>query len=194
MKNLKTRKMARKLKPSLKRAVKSRPSKKSKRWIVPTMAAASGATGIPLEALKLAKASGCEAFSANSNVDCDELIKFLAANPKILEDAGAAVNMQVEEALTARAERVMVEMRLAKIQEKLIPLDEAKRDLTRCIMELKRKAFALPRRLAQIFALESDAINIEQRMISELHEIFSSTAKEKWAGFECPHCKNEIES
>jgi len=169
-------------------------TKRRKKWLVPTMAAASGATGLPIDAIKEAKASGSEAFHPNGNVDCGELIKFLAKHPEILEQAGAQVNVRAEEALTARAERLMVEHRLKVAEEKVLPLEEVKRDGTRFVMELKRKAFAMPKRLAQIFALETDAVNIEQKLKEELTEVFADVSKNPWTSLICPKCKSTIQS
>lgn len=168
--------------------------KSRKKWLVSTMAAASGATGLPIEAIREAKQAGSAAFMANGNVNCGELIKFLAKHPEILEQAGAQVNVRVEEALTARAERLMVEHRLKVAEEKVLPLEEVKRDGTRFVMELKRKAFALPKRLAQVFALDTDAITIEQKLKEELTEVFSDVSKNPWTSLTCPKCKLVIQS
>jgi hypothetical protein len=167
---------------------------RKKKWLCATMAAASGATGLPIEALKGAKAAGSDAFEANGNVDCGKLIKFLAKHPEILEAAGAQVNIRIEEALTARAKRLMVEHDLKKAEEKVLPLEEVKRDGTRFVMELKRKAFAMPKRLAQIFALETDAVTIEQKMKEELTEVFADVSKNPWTSLTCPKCQLLIQS
>lgn len=158
------------------------------------MAAASGATGLPIEAIKEAKSAGSPAFMANGNVNCGELIKFLAKHPEILEQAGAQVNVRAEEALTARAERLMVEHRLKVAEEKVLPLEEVKRDGTRFVMELKRKAFAMPKRLAQVFALDTDAVTIEQKLKEELTEVFADVSKNPWTSLICPKCKVVIQS
>jgi hypothetical protein len=168
--------------------------KSRKKWLVATMAAASGATGLSIEAIREAKQAGSAAFMANGNVNCGELIKFLAKHPEILEQAGAQVNVRAEEALTARAERLMVEHRLKVAEEKVLPLEEVKRDGTRFVMELKRKAFAMPKRLAQIFALETDAVNIEQKLKEELTEVFADVSKNPWTSLTCPKCQVLIQS
>jgi hypothetical protein len=170
------------------------PTRRKKKWLVSTMSAACGATGLPMEAIKEAKSAGSAAFMANGNVNCGELIKFLAKHPEILEQAGAQVNVKAEEALTARADRLMSEHRLKVAEEKVLPLEEVKRDGTRFVMELKRKAFALPKRLAQVFALETDTISIEQKLTEELSEIFSDVSKNPWTSLSCPKCKAVIQS
>jgi len=172
----------------------SKPGRRKTKWLVPTMAAASGATGLPMDAIKEAKRAGCTAFPANGNVDCTLLLKFLAEHPEILERAGASVNMAVEEALTKRAERIVAEHRANVAIGEFLPLKDMKQDGTRFVMELKRKAFALPRRLAHVFALETDAINIEQKLNEELTEVFSDISKKPWTSMTCPKCKTEIQS
>lgn len=172
------------------RILKRRPTK----WIVKNSMAASGVTGIAAEALKAAHAAGCPAFAVNGNVDCDVLIKWLKKNQDVFEIAGARVNERQEKAMTIHVERLQAEHELQMATGKTLPLDGIRRDGTRFVMELKRKAFALPRRLAQVFALETDAINIEQKLNEELGEIFSDVSKKPWTSLDCPKCKTVIQS
>jgi len=128
------------------------------KFLQPSMSAAAAATTIPLAVFKLAKRAGCDAFCSNGNVKVERLMPFLQKHPELLVEAELA-----EEIAAIRLERAKAAARLARVQADLaeglaVPKSEAIRAITRFVMALKFKSLALPKRLAQRLALESDRL------------------------------------
>lgn len=83
-----------------------------------SMAQASSATGIPLAALKMAKAQGCDAFK-HGRVDVGLFVRWWFARTQ--EDDGEALDWDVEAKKQSALDRKTVRL---KREGKLIPIDE----------------------------------------------------------------------
>lgn len=92
--------------------------------------------------------------------------------------------------LQKQIDRLEIENR--KTAGDLVAVVDVRQDLVRYLTNLKRQAFAMPRRVSQLLVGEKDATTIEQKLASELRDIFSAIAHKKWDAMNCPHCQKEI--
>ncbi len=143
------------------------------------MRAASAVTSLSMLVISSAKKAGCPAFLANGSVNCDILIEWLAEHPEVL-DVSDHPNFELERALKTRAERMLKEHELELRQRSVIPSVEVKRSVTQAVFGFKRKLLAIPKRVSQILAAESDAISIEERLNEEIYDAMESLSRGEW--------------
>jgi hypothetical protein len=148
--------------------------------IAASMKAACSITGLAKDVVQTAKKAGCEAFLANGSVRCDDLIEWIAERPEILEAANDSPNFELERALKTRAERRLKEHELDLRHGSVIPVDEVRRAVTQMVFSAKRKLLAIPKRMSQRLAAETDAIEIEERLNDELYDALESLSKGEW--------------
>lgn len=132
-------------------------SGKKKLGVAPNMAAAAARTGLHPDAVKEAKARGCTAFHQSGRVDCDALLEYAIANPKLLEQDDGKPNMQLEQALLIRTNRLIREQKLLDIRNKNITRAEMGQRLRALGLEqkaiLEKELKGNPKLVARICAL-----------------------------------------
>jgi hypothetical protein len=74
----------------------------------------------------------------------------------------------------------LLELELFKRRRELIPSVEVKRSVTQAVFGFKRKLLAIPKRVSQILAAESDAISIEERLNEEIYDALESLSRGEW--------------
>lgn len=105
-----------------------------------SIAACSGATGIPVGVIRKAKRAGCRTFNS-SRVDLAELLRFIFTG----DDPTAGTNWR--ERLTA-AEAQLKELELQERTEALVPMATARKVLADVLGPLKSELLSAPATLA----------------------------------------------
>jgi hypothetical protein len=157
--------------------------------------AASAITGLSTEAIKQARKAGCPACKTSGRIQCDELIEWLAAHPECLEQAGEAVNLQVEKALLTRAERKLREHKLAVANAEYVSVACAEQIGSRLGANIKQVVSTLhlcAPNVVGVSVAEAEARlkEVEDDIMRQLHGL--SEAFEDYVG-KCPHCGKTIE-
>lgn len=83
--------------------------------------------------------------------------------------------------------------KLKRLEETLIPKNEAQRALTRFVAGLVHRLLPIPLRCSQRFALESDPQKIEAQLNKEIREAVTGADAFKFGLLPCSKCKQQIQ-
>lgn len=86
-----------------------------------------------------------------------------------------------------RQEKVSADLAEGKVIEKAL----VRQMITRCILNIKFKALGVAKKLAQRLAIETDPINVEQILNSEMRDVISD-AQFDYGFVECPECGMKV--
>lgn len=119
-----------------------------------------------------------------------DVLPILGESPK---DLPAKQQIEIR-LLRARCERVELETKIRKGQ--FLPIGDIKRECTRFNFAIKQKFHAMPRRISQQIAAETDASTIETKIESELNDILTAMSERKYfePGGICENCGQDREA
>lgn len=114
------------------------------------MAAAAAKTGLSKRTLQTAKKRGCPAFKPRGSVDCDQLLKWLAHHPEVIQGAAESINRDFEITLRARAERQLKEHRLAVLRGDFVLAADVEKWVGEMVSQARRVLGSGPSSLAPL--------------------------------------------
>lgn len=139
---------------------------------------ASNKTGMRKELILALKAIPTEAFHPSGRIDSEQLIKDAASHPDIVKIYADMPDLEVEKALTARVTRREAEVKFEQTLQNIAPLDICRRILIRGGSMVRGKLMAIPDRISEWCALETEAPKIRERIIFEIGEALKSISEE----------------
>ena len=155
------------------RFIESEKDERGKLGTAKNIGAAVSITGLSETLIRLARDKGCQAIRANGNIQCDELIDYIAAKPELRRIAEAIPDYKLEKALDLRESRLLKEQRRLKLAEKLVTAEEVIREWTRYIFAAKNKLRQAESALAAEAGMRLGLSSEQVAVIKEIHRTHS---------------------
>jgi len=161
---------------------------KTKLGFAPNKQAAAARCELTYGIVDAAQKAGCAAFRANGNVQCDELLDWIAENGT---DDQESPDYHVERAKKTRAERMIKELALEEARKKLIAEESIRTVITRHVSVAKSRFLLLgasiaPRAQLKLGLTKEQADWLQEQIENECKAVAETLASTQWSDAQEP--------
>lgn len=153
--------------------------------------------GLPVLVVQRAKDAGCQAWRENGNITIEELVNFVAENPKLTEGMDGALDPRLQKAWDTFEGRMTKRQKRLERARQLVPVEQLNRALGKNIIACKTKLYATENTAAVEIGMKlgmdrDKTATVKEILMKHIRQAVRELHAGEWGTCLCPHCKTEL--